>query len=148
MTSEELRALIESDAQAKALAEAGAADLCAARCRAIAPKVTQLTKVTELTILSLYSNPQDAETVLQTIETVAEGNTVVNRVLKWLQPGAPGVDIGDARVRQLLVAPRQQGGVGLSAELARPLLAAAEVEPQISGADVSTAWPFGVEDNE
>lgn len=144
MTVDELRALIESDAEAKALAETGAADLCAARCRAIAPKVTQLTRVTELSILSLYSNPQDAETVLQTIETVAEGNQVVNRVLKWLQPGAPGVDVGDARVRQLLTAPRQAGGIGLTAELARPLLAAAEVEPQISGADVSTAWPFGV----
>ncbi len=144
MTVEDLKKLIESDAEAKALAEAGAADVCAARCRAIAPKLTQLTRVTELTILSLYSNPADAETVLQTIEAVAESNPVVNRVLKWLQPGAPGIDIGDSRVRQLLVAPVQSGGVGLSAELARPLLAAAEVEPQISGADVSTAWPFGV----
>lgn len=143
MTVEELRALIESDTEAKALAETGAADLCAARCRAIAPKVTQLTRVTELTILSLYSNPADAEAVLQRIETVGGSNPVVNRVLKWLQPGAPGIDIGDARVRQLLVAPVQSGGVGLTAELARPLLAAAEVEPHISGADVSTAWPFG-----
>jgi hypothetical protein len=146
MTGDELRALIKSDTEAKALAETGAADLCAARCRAIAPKVTQLTRITELSILSLYSNPADAEKVLQTIETVAAGNPVVNRVLKWLQPGAPGVDVGDARVRQLLVAPVQSGGVGLSAELARPLLAAAEVEPHISGADVSTAWPFGVQE--
>ena len=146
MTVDELRALIESDTEAKALAETGAADLCAARCRAIAPKVTQLTRITELSILSLYSNPVDAENVLQAIETVAAGNPVVNRVLKWLQPGAPGVDVGDLRVRQLLVAPVQSGGIGLSAELARPLLAAAEVEPQISGADVSTAWPFGVQE--
>lgn len=144
MTSEELRALIESDAEARALAESGAADVCAARCRAIAPKVTQQTRATELTILSLYANPADAVLVLQTIETVAQSNTVVAYVLKWLQPGAPGIDIGDARVRQLLVAPVQSGGVGLSEELAAPLLAAAEVEPQISGSDVSTAWPFGV----
>jgi hypothetical protein len=146
MTVEELRALIESDADAKAMAETGAADLCAARCRAIAPKVTQQTMISELSILNLYANPVDAETVLQTIETVGKSNPVVRRVLKWLQPGAPGIDIGDARVRQLLVAPVQAGGVGLSAELARPLLAAAEVEPQISGADVSTAWPFGVQE--
>lgn len=142
MTVEELRALIESDAEARALAESGAADLCAARCRAIAPKVTQQTRATELTILSLYANSADAVLVLQTIETVAQSNPVVAYVLKWLQPGAPGIDIGDARVRQLLVAPMQSGGVGLSAELAAPLLAAAEVEPQISGSDVSTAWPF------
>jgi hypothetical protein len=144
MTVEELRALIESDTEAKALAETGAADLCAARCRAIAPKVTRQTMISELSILNLYANPVDAETALQTIETVGKSNPVVRRVLKWLQPGAPGIDIGDARVRQLLVAPVQDGGVGLSAELAGPLLAAAEVEPQISGADVSTAWPFGV----
>lgn len=146
MTVEELRALIESDSDAKALAETGAADLCAARCRAIAPKVTQQTMISELSILNLYPNPMDAVKVLQTIETVAKTNSVVGYVVKWLQPGAPGIDIGDARVRQLLVAPVQAGGVGLSTELARPLLTAAEVEPQISGADVSTAWPFGVQE--
>jgi hypothetical protein len=144
MSPEELKSLIESDSEAKRLASTGAADLCAARCRVIASKVTQSTMVSELSILNLYPNPADAETVLQTIEAVAKANPVVNRVLKWLQPGAPGIDIGDTRVRQLLTAPVQSGGVGLSTELARPLLAAAEVEPQISGADVSTAWPFGV----
>jgi len=144
MSPEELRALIESDSEALQLASTGAADLCAARCRTIAPKVTRETRLTELSILNLYTNPMDAVTVLQTIESVAKTNPVVGYVLKWLQPGAPGIDIGDARVRQLLTAPVQSGGVGLSPELAQPLLAAAEVEPQISGADVSTAWPFGV----
>ena len=144
MNTNELRSLIESDTEATRLASTGAADLCAARCRAIAPKVTQQTMISELSILNLYANPADAETVLQTIEAVAKANPVVNRVLKWLQPGAPGIDIGDARVRGLLVAPVGSGGVGLLPELARPLLAAAEVEPQISGAEVSTAYPFGV----
>jgi hypothetical protein len=144
MSPEELKSLIESDAEALQLASTGAADMCAARCRAIAPKVTQQTMISELSILNLYANPADAETVLQTIEAVAKANPVVNRVLKWLQPGAPGIDIGDARVRGLLVAPVGSGGVGLLPELARPLLAAAEVEPQISGAEVSTAYPFGV----
>lgn len=148
MSPEELRILIESDSEALRLASTGAADLCAARCRAIAPKVTQVTRVTELTILSLYANPVDGETVLQTIETVAQSNAVVKRILPWLQPGSDGLDIGDARVRQLLVAPVQSGGVGLPEELARPLLAAADVEPQITGADISTAYPFvGVTEN-
>jgi hypothetical protein len=144
MTPTELRSLIESDPEALRLASAGAADLCAARCREIAPRVTKSVLITELSILNLYPDPTDAETVLQTIETVAASNPVVNRVLKWLQPGAPGIDIGDARVRGLLVAPVGSGGVGLSQELARPLLASAEVAPEISGADVSTAFPFGV----
>jgi hypothetical protein len=144
MSPEELKSLIESDPEATRLASTGAADMCAARCRAIAPKVTRQTMISELSILNLYANPMDAVTVLQTIEAVAKANPVVGYVLKWLQPGAPGVDIGDARVRSLLVAPVQSGGVGLSPELARPLLASAEVAPEISGADVSTAWPFGV----
>lgn len=144
MTPEQLRLLIESDAEATRLASTGAADLCAARCRAIGPRATVETRVTELSILAAYPNPANGVTVLKTIETVAATNPVVAYVLKWLQPGAPGVDIGDARVRTLLTTPVAQGGVGLTPELARPLLALAETEPSITGADVSTAWPFGV----
>lgn len=142
MSPDELKKLIQSDSEALALAVAGADDLCAARCREIAPKVTQETRVSELSILNLYANPIDAVTVLQTIEAVAKTNPVVGYVVKWLQPGAPGIDIGDARVRQLLVAPVNAGGVGLSAELAKPLLAAAEVAPEISGADVASTKLF------
>jgi hypothetical protein len=145
MSPEELRALIESDTEALRLASTGAADLCAARCRQIATKVQRPTMVTELSILNLYPNPADAETVLQTIETVAGVNPIVKRALKWLQPGAPGLDIGDARTRSLLTLPIEAGGIGLSQELAGPLLGAADHEPEISGADVSTAYPFGVE---
>lgn len=146
MTPEQLKALIASDPQAKALAETGAADLCAARCRAIAPKVTTERKLTELEILSLYSNPADGEAVMQQIERAAANASapLVKRVLKWIQPGAPGVDVGNAQVRQLLTTPVNQGGAGLTANQARPMLAAAEIEPSITGADVSTAWPFGV----
>lgn len=146
MTPEQLRLLIESDAEATRLASTGAADLCAARCREIGPRDTVETRVTELSILAAYPNPADGEKVMQAIETAAKAATgaVVKRALKWLQPVAPGVDVGDARIRTLLTTPVAQGGVGLTPELARPLLALAEVEPSITGADVSTAWPFGV----
>ena len=53
---------------------------------------------------------------------------------------APGVDFGDARVRAMLTTQAQSGGLGLSAEQAAPILAAAEVAPQISGSDITTAW--------
>jgi hypothetical protein len=145
MTIEELKKLIEFDPEARKLAESGAADLCAARCRAIAPKETRETLLTELSILRLSADPIAAETILQTMEAIAEQNPLLKRALKWMQPGAPGLDFGNPVVRSMLTMPVEQGGVGLSAEQARPLLAAAEVEPQISGADVSTAWPFGVD---
>ena len=139
MTPQELRTLIDSDTEASTLANAGAADMCAARCRAIAPKELIERLVTELSFFKLYAQPADAEAVLQQIETVAQGNAVVERVRKWLQPGAPGVDVGDPRVRAMLVLPAVDGGIGLTQEQAAPLLTAAEVEPSITGADVSTA---------
>ncbi|TWU22468.1 hypothetical protein Pla52o_35240 [Novipirellula galeiformis] len=142
MTPDELRTLIESDADALRLAQAGAADMCAARCRVIAPKVTRETRATELTIISLYANPMDGENVMQQIEAVAESNSLVKRMLKWMQPDSDGLDVGDTRTRDMLTLPIESGGIGLTAEQARPILAAAETEPQISGADVSTAYPF------
>jgi hypothetical protein len=145
MSPEELRKLILSDREAKKLAESGAADMCAARCRAIAPKETRETLLTELSILRLSADPITAETILQTMEAIATQNPLLKRALKWMQPGAPGLDFGNPVVRQMLTLPVESGGVGLTEEQARPLLAAAEVEPSISGADVSTAWPFGVE---
>ena len=142
MTPQELRTLIESDAQALALAKSGAADLCAARCMQVAPKIPASTLLTELSILRVYANPADGEAVLQQFETVAASNPVVARVLKWIRPGAPGVDFGDVRVRAMLTLAVNQGGIGLTNVQATPLLAAAEVSQSISGSDVSTAYPF------
>jgi len=137
MTDQELKDLIIGDTTAKQLARSGADDRCAERCREIAPAETTEFRATELTILSLYADPADAEAVLGQIETVANANSVVKRILKWLQPGAPGVDLGDARVRALLVAPVAQGGVGLTDERAKPLLDAATKKPNITGSMVA-----------
>jgi hypothetical protein len=95
--------------------------------------------VTERTIFWLYADPMDAETVLQTIAAVAETNPIVARVTGWLQPYAGGVDLGDARVRALLVAPVEAGGIGLAPALAAPLLAAGEAPVVITAADVGAA---------
>jgi hypothetical protein len=139
MNTAALLALIQSDAGALALARAGNDSGCAARCEAIAPPDLTEAKLTELGVMSLYENPADAEAVLATIEAVAEGNQLVARVLKWIQPGAPGVNFGDARVRAMLVAPVNVGGVGLSQELATPLLQYAERTPVVSASDVAAA---------
>ena len=142
MTPQALRTLIESDPQALALAQSGAADLCAARCMQVTPKIPTSILLTELSILRVYANPADGEAVLQQFETVANSNPVVARVLKWIRPGAPGVDFGDARVRSMLTLPVNQGGIGLTSIQAAPLLAAAEVPQSINGSEVSTAYPF------
>lgn len=139
MPPDTLLALIQADATALALAQAGDDTACAARCSALAPPVLQAAMVTERTIFWLYADPTDAETVLQTIAAVAEVNPIVKRVLAWLQPYAGGVDLGDARVRALLVAPVEAGGIGLAPALAAPLLAAGEAPVVITAADVGAA---------
>jgi hypothetical protein len=146
MSPEELRALIESDSEALQLASTGAADLCAARCRAIAPKVTQETRLRWNRIFDLYgSNLARAATVQSKIKAAGQKSELVAEIVESLKASSQDpCNIGSPTVRFLLTASTESGGIGLTQEEAHPLLAAAEVEPQISGADVSTAWPFGV----
>jgi hypothetical protein len=146
MSPTELRALIESDSEALALARSGAADLCAARCVVIAPKVVEPKRLGDINIVQLYADPAVGETVCQTIEAVAQSNPVVKRAWRWAEPGKPGLDVGDLRVRAMLTLPVEQGGVGLTQQQAAPILACAEVSPVITGADVSTAYPYPPQD--
>lgn len=140
MTGEELRQLVQSDAAALAMADARDWVACAARCRAIAPRIVVPHLVAELGILSAYANPTDAVTVLAVIDQVAQANPVVAVAQKWIQPGAPGIDVGDQRTRAMLTAPIQSGGLGLSSDLARPLLALAERSPDITARQLQAAF--------
>jgi hypothetical protein len=142
MTPAELNTLIRSDPQALALASSGAADLCALRCMDIAPRVVVRKLMTDVEILALYASPADGEEVCQIIDTAARTNAVVSRVWKWAMPPNSGIDVGDARIRSLLTMPVAQGGLGLTQAQAAPILAAAEVQQTITGADVSTAFPY------
>lgn len=134
MDTTELFQFIQSDPVAAELARAGHDEDAAARLRGIADPVYEERLVTELGIYNIYPNPADAETVLQTIEAVAEVNPFVKRLLKWLQPGAIGVNFGDPRVKAALMAPVESGGLGLSKELAAPLLAVGKTQPAITAA--------------
>ena len=140
MSPAELKTLIESDAEATALANAGNDEACAVRCGVIAPKLLVSTRLGDINIVSLFANPVDGETVCQTIEAVAEQNVVVKRAWRWAAPGAPGIDVGDAKVRAMLIAPTNLGGVGLTPEQAAPLLAAAEEQQRFTAAQIGEAW--------
>lgn len=136
----EILSLIESDAVAKKIADDRTDDeALAARLREIAPPQYEERLLTELGIYNIYPNPADAEKVLQTFEAVAEVNPFVKRLVKWLQPGAIGVNFGDPRVKAALTAPVESGGLGMSAELAGPLLDAGRVQPNITAAHVGAA---------
>lgn len=140
MTPSELKSLIESDADATALANAGNDEACAARCSVIAPKLLVSTRLGDINIVSLFANPVDGETVCQTIEAVAEQNPVVKRAWRWAAPGAPGIDVGDVKVRAMLIAPTNLGGVGLTEAQAAPILAAAEQQQRFTAAQIGEAW--------
>lgn len=140
MTPSELKSLIESDAEATALANAGNDEACAARCGVVAPKRIVSTRLGDINIVGLFTSPIDGETVCQTIEAVAEQNPVVKRAWRWAAPGAPGIDVGDLKVRAMLVAPTDIGGVGLTQDQAAPIMAAAEHPQTFTAAQIAEAW--------
>jgi len=102
MTPQELKALIESDPQAKALAEAGNDHDCAIRCSEIGPLIRSSLILTER---GLYNKlgPMVAETILQKFEQYdGSYKALVSRVLKWLRPSEGGSDFGDPAMIQFL----------------------------------------------
>lgn len=142
MTPQELKALIDGDATTKALFAAGSDVACAERCMVIAQKSLRETRLSRLGILSLYDDPAIGYAVLGTIDAVAEGNPIVAEIKKFMEPGVHPSCLPDwslKSIRESLTKPVQSGGLGLTAEQAGPILAAAEVVPLIIALDVSNA---------
>jgi len=125
-TIEEIHDAILADENLKALAIAGRDGDIVELLPDHLPREVVEHRMAELDILALYSDPQAGETVLQQIEAVAEANPIVKRVAKWMAPGAPGIDLGDMRVRGMLTLAAESGGLGLTPEQATPMLVAAE----------------------
>lgn len=140
MTPQELKQLILSDELAQSLALAGNYTECANRCAEIAPPKVVDFFVGELGIFGLYGSTQQAEAVIQKIEAIALVNPVIKRLLKWIQPGAPGINFGDSRVRYMLQLPLNEGGLGLTNDEASPLLRSAETKRRITIEMVAEAW--------
>lgn len=138
----DLRQIILNDQEARELAELGAANACAERCRKIAPKIFKEFLVTERTIVAIYNDPMLAERVLTKIESAAQNNPLINRMVKWLGVGSTGIDVGNEKTRRILMTPIENGGVGLNDDETRELFEAAMVEPNISGIDVTNILPL------
>lgn len=141
MTPAELKSLIDSDTTAAALFAAGNDSACAVRCSEIAPKVTRETRLSRMGILSLYANPADGYTVLATIDAVAQGNPIIAEIRSFMGPGVHPSCLPDwsiASIRAALTVAVEAGGLGLTAELAAPILAAVEF-PQTITTDAVTA---------
>lgn len=144
MTPEELRNLIEGDAQAKAYFDSGNDSACAVRCGEIAPPVLVELKLSEIGIMLIYANdPMAGETVLQTFEAVAAGGSpIVKRLLRFMGPEVTPEkhpDFSLAPIRSALTTPVQSGGLGLTTEQAAPILRAAERQPTVTHLDIAAA---------
>lgn len=65
-------------------------------------------RVAELGVLKAFGtatgNPADGEACLVKLETAAEANSMLKRVLSWSKPGAPGLDLSDPLIRATLTA--------------------------------------------
>lgn len=138
MTPAELLALIQSDPTALALATAGQDEDCAVRCTAIAQAIVTTTPVTEYSILNALTIA-NSEIVLGKIETAAQTNPTIKRLLKWMQPGAPGVDFGITKFKNLLTTDVASGGCGLTNAQAKNITDVQLVPQTITAAQVGEA---------
>lgn len=139
INTDELHDIILNNKVAKELADSGNDSGCAESIKEDLPtEVMPESFFTELSILSAFENPMDAETCLQKLETVAESNPILKRVLKWIVPGAKGLDFGNPSVRGQLDA-LHQAGVLTDNEL-NILKSLGEIKINITANDISLAW--------
>lgn len=138
---ETLRGLVESNSELALLARGGngvPADDNAAAVLAstlMPAAVTEGQRYTELGIITAFANPADGEAVLQTLEAAAESNPLLARMLRWLAPGMPGLDFGNAGLRAAINA---YCGAGVLNETQRDtLLALGERAVTVDPSDIA-----------
>ena len=137
MTPAELLILIQSDSTALARAMAGNDESCAIRCSEIAPELDQSKRCLEIDFME-NANLAKVEECMSKIETAAKTNTSIARMLKFMQPGAEGVDFTLAKFKNLLTnAPPD--GCGLTTAQLKNLTDLTKVKQSITAADVGAA---------
>lgn len=139
MTPQQLKALIDSDAEATSLFAAKQDAECAARCVTISTATHQPTE--QLSDRGMYKllGPTVAETILQKLKTYSglgqEYSLVVARFLTWLEPNNQGVDFGDPALLQLCdgltlggLLTNDENQAIKSISLKKPTITAADIE--------------------
>lgn len=138
MNTNELKSLINSDAEAAAHFAAGRDQQCAERCSLIAPKVHRECRLRWNRIIGLYSDLTVAASVKAKIDAAANSSPLVAEISLSLKSDSQDpCDLGHPTVRSLLTASTAVGGIGLTNAEAAPLLAAGEQFQQITANEVS-----------
>lgn len=102
---EQLTALKASNTEFATLVNTGKDFLAAAMATELLDKnLKSEAFYTELGIIAAFDDPVAGETLLQTLEAIGNSNAVVKRMLKWIQPGAPGIDFANSAVRANITA--------------------------------------------
>ena len=137
---ETLRGIVDSNEELRTLVRGNinnpADDVAAAiLATSLMPKqVVEGSLYTELGIIAAFSNPADAEVVLQTLEAASLTNPLLARMLRWLAPGMPGLDFGNPALRAALNA-YQAAGV-LNSTQTNVLLALGEQVLTVNPSDI------------
>lgn len=143
MTDQELHDAIQANAEAKALADAGNDEGCAALIGPTLPKVLRETRVTYLGIMAEGGPALGARLITSVRAVVASGHVVLSPVLDEVQHSLrdSGVDIAHAATRSTLdTLASLQVPNGLTAEDAATIKAMAEYPQTIDPRQVSRAW--------
>lgn len=105
-TDDEVHDAILADTQSLALADAGRDGEAAEMIGLKLPPSIVSTQVNEQGLFALFEDPADAEAVMQTLEGVAASQDpsapVIKRMLGWLRPPAPGLNLGSGVVREII----------------------------------------------
>lgn len=138
---ETLRGLVDSNANLAILVRGGAGvpaddNAAAALASTLMPRaVAEGQRYTELGIITAFDDPADGEAVLQSLETLAETNPLLARMLRWLAPGMPGLDFGNTGLRAAINA--YQAENALTDTQRDTLLALGERAVVVSPADIA-----------
>ena len=139
MTPEDLKRLIERDTEASQLMAAKNDFACAERCSVIAPKLLKETRLSELGVVDLYASPVDAMTVIQTIRSISAEDPLFELIESFMKPNVDPemlTNFAHSRIRAALTMSVASGGLGLTQELADPILRAAEIPQTITALEV------------
>jgi len=105
-------------------AEALAVRRDANRTRVFEARITELGIIKSIT--EATGDPANGEGFMQALEAVGAGMPLIKRMLKWLQPGAPGLDMGDPHVRGTLDLLASTPGTGITTAAVAAVKATAE----------------------
>lgn len=137
MTNNEIHDLINGNTIARNLANSGRDRDCAIWVSRFVTEVIDY-YATEVDVFKLYVNQNNANNVLENLETAAQSNNLLKRRLKWFAAGSVGLNIGNSGVRSMFDTLANSGII--SSGDAQKIKSLAEVNVNITTDQVSAAW--------